>query len=368
MSGMHRCLKEGRREPIKDGRLSEIYARTDRYATYHSRLHIVEPHYSGAWLYQIGIMLTRDVYCSHFQLCPDDHRRHVWCLPEQRADPAFTVARYTGLQPGVIVWGVIYFDRWIPLDVIRGTLTAQHGKSEEWSLFKTEFNSIISENAELSENEKLYYLRGSLKEEAKIVETADDIFHSLFKALEQRCCVSDNNFYNTPKNCFLTKNLDILDKTLKRFWEIEEVETTEVYSDELKYCNDHFEKTHLRKPVGNFVVEMSFKPDSSEGILGNSKVIASKRLDQLWTRLKRDPAMQTLYSEFLNDYELLQHMEEVKEDSDVENGYYLPHHGLLRLSSETTRLRVVFNASAKMSCGLSINDLLCKGGVIYFQF
>ncbi|GFW26216.1 DUF1758 domain-containing protein [Trichonephila clavipes] len=79
--------------------------------------------------------------------------------------------------------------------------------------------------------------------------------------------VSDNNFYNTPKNCFLTKNLDILDKTLKRFWEIEEVETTEVYSDELKYCNDHF-------------------------------------------------------------------------------------------------LRVVFNASAKTSSGLSLNDLLCKGGVI----
>ncbi|GFU68303.1 integrase catalytic domain-containing protein [Trichonephila clavipes] len=146
--------------------------------------------------------------------------------------------------------------------------------------------------------------------------------------------VSDNNFYNTPKNCFLTKNLDILDKTLKRFCEIEEVETTEVYSDELKYCNDHFEKTHLRKPDGKFVVEMPFKPDSSEGILGNSKAIASKRLDQLWTRLERDPAMQTLYSEFLNEYELLQHMEEVKEDSDIENGYYFPHHGVLRLWSK----------------------------------
>ncbi|GFX87326.1 integrase catalytic domain-containing protein [Trichonephila clavipes] len=175
--------------------------------------------------------------------------------------------------------------------------------------------------------------------------------------------VSDNNFYNTPKNCFSTKNLDILDKTLKRFWEIEEVETTEVCSDELKYCNDHFEKTHLRKPDGKFVVEMPFKPDSSEGILGNSKAIASKRLDQLWTRLERDPTMQTLYSEFLNEYELLQHMEEVKEDSDVKNGYYLPHHGVLRLSSKTTRLRVVFNASAKTSSGLSLKDLLCKGGV-----
>ncbi|GFS79813.1 integrase catalytic domain-containing protein [Trichonephila clavipes] len=352
------------------------------------------------------------------------------------------------------------------------------GKIEERSLFKTQFNSIISENAELSENEKLYYLGGSLKGEAKIVETADDTFHSLFKALEQRYENKRLMVYCHIKNILniqplkhesgkdlrnvldtILKNLrslkileferdklsdalllniilDKLDRDSRKQYELtlkddnvpefddfleilearqvklaadpsfrilqkidvllgaelffsflnndkikiaenlflqssvfgylvsEEVETTEVYSDELKYCNDHFEKTHLRKPDGKFVVEMPFKPDSSEGILGNSKAIASKRLDQLWTRLERDPASQTLYSEFLNEYELLQHMEEVKEDSDVENRYYLPHHGVLRLLSKTTRLRVVVNASAKTSSGLSLNDLLCKGGVI----
>ncbi|XP_055931988.1 uncharacterized protein LOC129962269 [Argiope bruennichi] len=109
---------------------------------------------------------------------------------------------------------------------------------------------------------------------------------------------------------------------------------------------------------------MPFKPDFSEEILGNSKAVASKRLDQLWTRLERDPAMQTLYSEFLNEYELLLHMEEVKENSNVENRYYLPHHGVLRTSIKTTKLRVVSNANAKSSSGHSLNDLLCKGGVL----
>ncbi|XP_055928693.1 uncharacterized protein LOC129959826 [Argiope bruennichi] len=113
---------------------------------------------------------------------------------------------------------------------------------------------------------------------------------------------------------------------------------------------------------------MPFKPDISAKMLGNSKAVASKRLVQLWTRLERDPAMQTLYSEFLSEYELLQHMEEVKENSNVENGYYLPHHGVLRPSSKTTRLRVVFNASAKTSSGHSLNDLLCKGGVLQEDF
>ncbi|GFT31658.1 transposable element Tc1 transposase [Trichonephila clavipes] len=48
---------------------------------------------------------------SHFQLCPDDPRRCVWRRPGQRADPAFTIARHTDPQPGLMVWGAISFDR-----------------------------------------------------------------------------------------------------------------------------------------------------------------------------------------------------------------------------------------------------------------
>lgn len=62
---------------------------------------------------------------SRFQLCPDDHRRRVWRRPGQRADPAFTIARHTGPQQGVMVWGAISLDSRTPLVVIRGTLNAQ---------------------------------------------------------------------------------------------------------------------------------------------------------------------------------------------------------------------------------------------------
>ncbi|GFW83278.1 transposable element Tc1 transposase [Trichonephila clavipes] len=51
---------------------------------------------------------------AHFQLCPDDHRGRVWRSPEQRADPAFTIASHTGPQSGVIVWGAISFDSRTP--------------------------------------------------------------------------------------------------------------------------------------------------------------------------------------------------------------------------------------------------------------
>ncbi|GFX93929.1 transposable element Tc1 transposase [Trichonephila clavipes] len=72
-------------------------------------------------------MLTGDVFSdeSCFQLCPDDNRRRVWRLPGQLADPAFTIVRHTGPQPGVTVWGAITLGSRTPLVIIRGTLTPQ---------------------------------------------------------------------------------------------------------------------------------------------------------------------------------------------------------------------------------------------------
>jgi Reverse transcriptase (RNA-dependent DNA polymerase). len=41
--------------------------------------------------------------------------------------------------------------------------------------------------------------------------------------------------------------------------------------------------------------------------------------------------------------------------------FYLPHHGVLRKESLTTKLRVVFDGSAKSNSGFSINDLQYAG-------
>ncbi|GBM81694.1 hypothetical protein AVEN_92821-1 [Araneus ventricosus] len=134
--------------------------------------------------------------------------------------------------------------------------------------------------------------------------------------------ISDNNLDISTEYCFLTKNLEALNKTLTNFWEIEDVDYQKTCnSEELNYCNEHFAKTHFRKADGKYVVSMPLKPEFPETMLGNSKMIASKRLDQLWTRLERDPTM--LYSDFLNEYESLHHMEEVKEDTDLYAGRYI---------------------------------------------
>ncbi|XP_054709282.1 uncharacterized protein LOC129218988 [Uloborus diversus] len=61
-----------------------------------------------------------------------------------------------------------------------------NGKYEEWFLFKEQFNSIINSNSSLSDSQKLYYLNSSLIGRAKEIETIDDTYQSLWKALTER--------------------------------------------------------------------------------------------------------------------------------------------------------------------------------------
>ncbi|GFT94613.1 integrase catalytic domain-containing protein [Trichonephila clavipes] len=59
-------------------------------------------------------------------------------------------------------------------------------------------------------------------------------------------------------------------------------------------------------------------------------------------------------------------MEEITDIDDItsEVGFFLPHHGVFRAGNHSRPLRVVFNGSQKTDLDISLNDVLCKGGVI----
>jgi hypothetical protein len=68
------------------------------------------------------------------------------------------------------------------------------------------------------------------------------------------------------------------------------------------------------------------------------------------------------YSNFMKEYLELGHMELVPSgEIDKRNSCYLPHHAVIKDSSTTTKLRVVFDGSSKTSNGLSLNDNLLPG-------
>lgn len=75
--------------------------------------------------------------------------------------------------------------------------------------------------------------------------------------------------------------------------------------------------------------------------------MALKRFQGLERRLSTNTELYEDYRQFLNEYEALGHMSRI-EDTSFHDGYFLPHHAVIKNTSTTTRLRVVFDASAKI--------------------
>lgn len=79
-------------------------------------------------------------------------------------------------------------------------------------------------------------------------------------------------------------------------------------------------------------------------------------------RLLKDSGLYEAYSDFMRDYLNFGHISLVPWDEcNKTNAHYVPHHHVVKLNSLTTKLRVVFDASAKSSNGLSLNNILFIG-------
>lgn len=94
--------------------------------------------------------------------------------------------------------------------------------------------------------------------------------------------------------------------------------------------------------------------------LGESRPGARRMLLRMETKFMKEPAFAEAYQSFMREYEQLTHMSKIRNDS-VGTTYYLPHHGVWKESSTTTKLRVVFNGSYDTTTGHSLNDALMVG-------
>lgn len=91
--------------------------------------------------------------------------------------------------------------------------------------------------------------------------------------------------------------------------------------------------------------------------------MATKRFLRLENKLGSFPEMKQQYVDFITEYIELGHCKVISEIDDRETNF-MPHHCVLKPTSSTTRLRVVFDASAQPSTGVSLNDMLMIGPVI----
>ncbi|GBM62857.1 hypothetical protein AVEN_38390-1 [Araneus ventricosus] len=132
----------------------------------------------------------------------------------------------------------------------------------------------------------------------------------------------------------------------------------------LENNTEHFLSTHKGDETGRYIVKLPMI-EGKRSALGDSKEIAERRLNLLWKRLDKNKTMATQYKAFIDEYFQFNHMERILDSVDPKsNEYYIPHHAVFPPESTSTPLRVVCDASANSSNGVSLNSILLNGGTV----
>ncbi|XP_024877647.1 uncharacterized protein LOC112458304 [Temnothorax curvispinosus] len=150
------------------------------------------------------------------------------------------------------------------------------------------------------------------------------------------------------------------DSLIQSFWEDESIPSQNPLTKEEERCKNHFASTHSRDSQERYIVRLPFKNGPPH--IGDTFRKASFLYSKMERRLSQKPEIAAQYHDFLKEYESMGHMEEVHYDElSRYPSVYIPHHFVLRESSTTTKLRVVFNASSKSDDKTTLNDFLMAG-------
>ena len=166
----------------------------------------------------------------------------------------------------------------------------------------------------------------------------------------------------TSLHSFVTSGDDIL----QRFWEIEEAPPDQsALSMKERMVVQHFEANHSRSHDGRFIVPLPQDPSAKP--IGKSRSQAVRRFLSLERSLTSKGSLKG-FDDVMQEYFHLGHAEEIPKsamEKPTEQTFYLPMHAVYKATSTTTKVRAVFDASAKSSTGVSLNDTLLVGPTIH---
>ena len=146
-----------------------------------------------------------------------------------------------------------------------------------------------------------------------------------------------------------------LDEQLRSFWELESLGVLEGEQSVYEKFTDM-----IQFKDGRYEVSLPWK--DQHPTLPDNYQLSLKRLHSLLHRLRQDPALLQEYGSII-EKQIRQGIVEVVDHPELLEArrvHYLPHHAVVRRDKETTRLRIVYDASAR-SDGPSLNDCLYTG-------
>uniref|UniRef100_A0A1X7VJB4 Peptidase aspartic putative domain-containing protein n=1 Tax=Amphimedon queenslandica TaxID=400682 RepID=A0A1X7VJB4_AMPQE len=161
-------------------------------------------------------------------------------------------------------------------------------------------------------------------------------------------------------------SVSCLNDAICRFWEIKEPPSDKLAcSMEGHAVIQHFQDKHYRTPLARFVVPLPRKLNIAS--IGELKSQAIRRFLALERNLNSKGKFSEVESVML-EYLKLGHAEEVpiKDfDKPTDKVFYLPMSVVYKDSCTTTKIRAVFDASAKSMSGVSLNDTLLVGPTVH---
>lgn len=173
--------------------------------------------------------------------------------------------------------------------------------------------------------------------------------------------VESNISPSLTRNVLLTKSISNTDlsKQIQQFFEIEEFAGNIPHKPEDALCEAKFLNSIRRCPDVKLSMELPFREENP--IIGASRHIAMRRFFNLEKKLEQNPNLKQEYHKTFTDYIKEGHMVPSTEAPGIGCEYFLPHHAVIKDSSTTTKVRVVFDGSCKSSDSTSLNDHLLTG-------
>ncbi|XP_050516421.1 uncharacterized protein LOC126891285 [Diabrotica virgifera virgifera] len=157
-----------------------------------------------------------------------------------------------------------------------------------------------------------------------------------------------------------------LEESVKQFWSLQTVPEVECSAPEVEcsapeyiLCEKIFVENVCGDGSGRYTGALPFRELSP--VFPGMFELAVNRFLSLEKRLLKMHTVYQEYCTFMKDYLDLHHLEIVSETSQPLSCYYIPHHAVLKPDSLTTKLLVVFNASARIGNQNSPNQCLFTG-------
>ena len=159
---------------------------------------------------------------------------------------------------------------------------------------------------------------------------------------------------------------DELFEMLSRQYEMEKSERIQLEHSKPKKIQDIKADEHLERNIiftGNKVTAPVMWKDQSKGpdLVNNYKQALKMfyAMDKQWGKGKKTEKVKQQYEAVFKDWVDRSILEPVPEE-DKYQGFYIPHHPIIRDDKSTSKVRPVLNCAAKFA-GKSLNDEICCG-------